>query len=196
MVIAIDGPAGAGKSTVAREVARRLGFRYLDTGAMYRAVTLAALDTGVDMRDPRAVARLAGLAARMTDDPRLRTPLVDARVSLAASHPEVRAALHAAQRSFLEEGDAVAEGRDVGSVVWPQAEVKVWLDADPRERARRRSAEQEAADDEVARALVDRDRRDSQNMLRAPDAHVLDTTQLPVDEVVQCILRLVDEGRP
>jgi cytidylate kinase len=162
---------------------------------MYRAVTLAALDTGVDMHDARAVSRLAGLAARMTDDPRLRTPLVDARVSLAASHPEVRAALHAAQRSFLEDGDAVAEGRDVGSVVWPEAEVKVWLDADPRERARRRSAEQAAADAEVASALVDRDRRDAQNMLRAPEAHVLDTTRLPVDEVVQQIVGLVERAR-
>src|SRR3954465_14478540 len=103
MVIAIDGPAGAGKSTVARAVARRLGYRYLDTGAMYRAITLAALDTGVDVHDARRLAGLAALATRMTDDPRLRAPLVDARVSTAASHPEVRAALHAAQRAFLEE---------------------------------------------------------------------------------------------
>src|SRR5690348_7684126 len=98
MVIAIDGPAGAGKSTVARGVAHRLGYRYLDTGAMYRAVTLAALDTGVDVHDARRLAGLAGLAARMTDDPRLRSPMVDSRVSVAASHPEVRAALQAAQR--------------------------------------------------------------------------------------------------
>src|SRR4051794_37413055 len=131
MVIAIDGPAGAGKSTVAREVARRLGYRYLDTGAMYRAVTLAALELGTELSDARGVAALAGLAATMPQAGRLRTPQVDARVSTAAGHPEVRQALHAAQRAFLAEGDAVAEGRDVGAVVWPEAELKVWLDADP-----------------------------------------------------------------
>src|SRR3954464_4296048 len=134
MVIAIDGPAGAGKSTVARGVARARGYRYLDTGAMYRAVTLAALDTGVDVKDARRLAGLAGLAARMTDDPRLPTPILDSRVSTAAAHAEVRAALHAAQRAFLEEGDAVAEGRDVGAAVWPEAELKVWLGADPHQR--------------------------------------------------------------
>src|SRR4051812_49088963 len=192
MVIAIDGPAGAGKSTVARGVARRLGYRYLDTGAMYRAVTLAALDTGVDVRDARRLAGLAGLAARMTDDPRLRTPVVDSRVSVAASHPEVRAALHAAQRGFLQEGDAVAEGRDVGAAVWPEAELKVWLDADPRERVRRR-AEQQGGDAEVEEALLDRDRADSPNMLRAPDAVILDTTRLSAEQVVDRIVELARE---
>src|SRR4051812_41539344 len=171
MVIAIDGPAGAGKSTGARGVARALGYRYLDTGAMYRAVTLAALDTGVDVHDARHLAGLAGLAARMTDDPRLRSPIVDARVSTAASHPEVRAALHAAQRSFLDEGDAVAEGRDVGAAVWPEAELKVWLDADPRERARRRTRER-GGSGEGGAELARRDRADAPNMLREPDAGI------------------------
>jgi cytidylate kinase len=192
MVIAIDGPAGAGKSTVARGVAHRLGYRYLDTGAMYRAVTLAALDTGVDVHDARRLAGLAGLAARMTDDPRLRSAMVDSRVSVAAGHPEVRAALHAAQRSFLEEGDAVAEGRDVGAAVWPEAELKVWLDADPRERVRRR-AQQQGGGDDVEQALHDRDRADAPNMLRASDAIVLDTTRLDADQVIERIVTLARE---
>jgi cytidylate kinase len=192
MVIAIDGPAGAGKSTVAREVARRLGYRYLDTGAMYRAVTLAALDLGTDLSDARGVAALAGLAATMTQDARLRTPVVDARVSTAAGHPEVRAALHGAQRGFLADGDAVAEGRDVGAVVWPEAELKVWLDADPGERARRREVER-GGGDATARALVERDRKDASNTLRPEGAVVLDTTGLPADEVVERILALARE---
>src|SRR5690349_9856587 len=192
MVIAIDGPAGAGKSTVARGVARALGYRYLDTGAMYRAVTLAALDTGIDVKDARRLAGLAGLAARMTDDPRLRTPMVDTRVSVAAAHPEVRAALHAAQRAFLERGDAVAEGRDVGAVVWPEAELKVWLDADPAERARRRVSEQ-GGGEEVAAALRDRDRRDATQTQRARDAVLVDTTRLDPDAVAERIVALARE---
>src|SRR3954454_13969349 len=189
MVIAIDGPAGAGKSTVARGVARALGYRYLDTGAMYRAVTLAALDTGVDVHDARRLAGLAGLAARMTDDPRLRTPIVDARVSTAASHPEVRAALHAAQRSFLEEGDTVAERRDVGAAVWPEAGLKVWLDAHPHEHVRRRSAER-GGGQEVEQSLIERDRADAPNMLRAPEAVIVDTTRLSADAAIERIVEL------
>jgi cytidylate kinase len=192
MVIAIDGPAGAGKSTVAREVARRLGYRYLDTGAMYRAVTLAALDLGTDVADARGVAELAGLAATMTEDARLRSPQVEARVSTAARHPEVRAALHTAQRAFLAEGDAVAEGRDVGAVVWPEAELKVWLDADARERVRRRQAER-GGGDEAARALVERDRKDATNMHRPDGAVVLDTTTMAAEAVIERIVELARE---
>jgi len=190
VVIAIDGPAGAGKSTVAREVARRLGYRYLDTGAMYRAVALAAMDVGVDVTDAKAVAGLAGLATTMTSDARLRTPLVEARVSTAASHPEVREALRVAQRRFLAEGDAVAEGRDIGAVVWPAAELKVWLDAESGERARRRSAQAGESEARTKRAIEERDRRDAANTLRAPDAVAIDTTGLGPDEVVESILAL------
>ncbi len=182
MVIAIDGPAGSGKSTVAKDVARRLGYRYLDTGAMYRAVTLAALDTGIDLSDPKATAALAGLATTMTGDERLRSPLVDSRVSTVASHAEVRAALHEAQRRFLSEGDTVAEGRDVGAVVWPEAELKVWLDADQAERVRRRLAE---------RGGSPRGRSPSATgatpatRSRPPDSQTLDTTGLTPEEVVE-----------
>jgi cytidylate kinase len=190
MVIAIDGPAGSGKSTVAKDVARRLGFRYLDTGAMYRAVTLAALDTGTDLSDPKATAALAGLATTMTSDERLRSPLVDSRVSIAASHAEVRAALHEAQRRFLSEGDTVAEGRDVGAVVWPEAEVKVWLDADQAERVRRRLAERGGSPEDV----TERDRRDARNTVRPPDSETLDTTGLTPEEVVEQIVRLAREA--
>ena len=131
MVIAIDGPAGAGKSTVSRAVAEALGYRYLDTGAMYRALTLAALRAGVDSANADGLAALADLAVTMTGDRELRTPEVERNVSLVAAHPQVRAALHRAQRAFLEQGDAVGEGRDVGGAVWPGAELKIWLDAAP-----------------------------------------------------------------
>jgi cytidylate kinase len=191
MVIAIDGPAGAGKSTVAREVARRLGYRYLDTGAMYRAVALAALDTGTDLDDARSLAGLGGLATRMTDDPRLRTPTVDARVSQVAGHADVRAAMRDAQRQFLAEGDTVVEGRDIGAVVWPESELKIWLDADADERARRRS--DESGDATAAQALHVRDQRDAQQMLRAEDAVSVDSTELSADAVVDRIIELARE---
>jgi cytidylate kinase len=188
VVIAIDGPAGAGKSTVARAVASALGYRYLDTGAMYRAVTLAALRTGIGSEDGDALADLAGLAATMSDDPDLRSPEVDRCVSLVARHPPLRAALHRAQRAYLAEGDAVAEGRDVGAVVWPEAELKIWLDAAPGERAKRRVREQ--GDAAAAAALAERDQRDSAQTVRAPDAVVIDTTELPTDAVIDRIVSL------
>jgi CMP/dCMP kinase len=176
---------------VARGVARRLGYRYLDTGAMYRAVALAALDTGTDLDDARALAGLGGLATRMTDDPRLRTPAVDARVSQVAGHPDVRAAMREAQRRFLEEGDTVVEGRDIGAVVWPDSELKIWLDADPVERARRRS--DESGDAAAAQALHARDQRDAQQTQRAADAVALDSTELSADQVVARIVELAQE---
>ncbi|HET6171405.1 MAG TPA: (d)CMP kinase [Gaiellales bacterium] len=194
MVIAIDGPAGAGKSTVARAVADRLGFRYLDTGAMYRAVTLAALRAGVDSDDAARLADLADLAATMTADARLRSPEVEQSVSLVARHPQVRQALRRAQRAFLAEGDAVGEGRDVGAVVWPEAELKIWLDAAPQVRAARRVLEQ--GDPGAAAALAERDRRDAAQTVKAPDAVAIDSTDLDLDEVVERIVGLAREPRP
>jgi cytidylate kinase len=188
VVIAIDGPAGAGKSTVARAVASALGYRYLDTGAMYRAVTLAALRTGVDTADADALAGLAGVAATMSDEAELRSPEVDRNVSLVARHRPVREALHGAQRAFLAGGDAVAEGRDVGAIVWPEAELKIWLDAAPGERAKRRVREQ--GDGAAAAALAERDERDSAQTVRAPDAVVIDSTALPSDAVIARIVSL------
>jgi len=192
VVIAIDGPAGAGKSTVARAVATALGYRYLDTGAMYRAVALASLRTGVGTDDPDGLSGLAGLAASMSDDPELRSPQVDRRVSQVARHPSVREALHRAQRAFLAEGDAVAEGRDVGAVVWPEAELKIWLDAAPQIRARRRVEEQ--GDSAAAAALAERDRRDTAQTVRAPDAIVIDSSELDREAVVARIVALAREG--
>jgi CMP/dCMP kinase len=192
VVIAIDGPAGAGKSTVAQKVAVALGYRYLDTGAMYRAVALAALRAGVDTEDAAVLAGLADLAPSLSGDPDLRSPEVERRVSLVARHPEVRHALHLAQRAFLAGGDAVGEGRDVGAVVWPEAELKVWLDAEPAVRARRRVREH--GDSAAAAALVERDQLDAAQTVCAPDAVVIDSTELDSDAVVDRIVALAREA--
>jgi CMP/dCMP kinase len=194
VVIAIDGPAGAGKSTVARRVAEALGYRYLDTGAMYRAVALAAIRNGVASDDAEALAGLAGLAATLTGDGELRSPEVEVRVSVVAQHPAVREALHVAQRAFLAAGDAVAEGRDVGAVVWPEAELKIWLDADPAVRAQRRV--QELADASAATALAERDRRDAAQTVRAADAVCVDSTEIATEAVVARIVALARGERP
>jgi cytidylate kinase len=192
VVIAIDGPAGAGKSTVARAVADALCYRYLDTGAMYRAVTLAALRAGVDSDDAAGLAALAGRAATMTDDPELRSGEVEQHVSLVAHHLPVRQALHGAQRAYLVAGDVVAEGRDVGGVVWPEAELKIWLDAEPQVRARRRV--EELGNAAAAAALAERDERDAAQTVRAPDAVVIDSTALDLDAVIDRIVALAREG--
>jgi cytidylate kinase len=193
VVIAIDGPAGAGKSTVARAVADELGYRYLDTGAMYRAVTLAALRAGVESDDPAGLAALAERAASMTGDPELRSPEVERNVSLVASHRQVREALHGAQRAFLARGDAVGEGRDVGAVVWPEAELKIWLDAEPLVRARRRV--EELGDASAAAALADRDERDAAQTVHARDAVAIDSTDLDLDAVIARIVELARKRR-
>ena len=154
MIVAIDGPAGSGKSTIAKEIARQLGFNKLDTGAMYRAVTFAALDRGIDLDNEAAIDALAeqieirftngtGEDTRLTIDGQdasaaIRTPQVDANVSKVSAYPGVRAAMLIHQRRAAEDRDIVAEGRDIGTVVFPNAQVKVFLTADPRERARRR----------------------------------------------------------
>jgi CMP/dCMP kinase len=198
-VVAIDGPAGAGKSTVARAVARELGFTYLDTGAMYRCVGLAAARAG---RPPGEVA--AGLDIRVGDRVTLagedvtdaiRTPEASDAASRAAADPAVRAALVARQRELMASGDWVAEGRDIATVVAPDAQVKVFLTASPEERARRRAADLGADPEAVLTDLRARDERDTghgRTTLAAGDGVVeLDTTGLALAEVVSRIAALV-----
>jgi cytidylate kinase len=198
-VVAIDGPAGAGKSTVAREAARVLGFTYLDSGAMYRSVALAALRRHTD---PAAVA--PELRIEVGDRVRLdgedvteaiRTPEVSEAASKAAAEPAVREAMVAQQRRLLTRGDWVVEGRDIGSVVAPEAEVKVFLTADPRERAARRAAELGVDAETILAEQTIRDQRDEareHSPLRpAPGAVMLDTTRLSVSDAVGRIVELV-----
>lgn len=191
MIVAIDGPAGAGKSTVARATARALGYQYLDTGAMYRAAGLAADPVQADIRLADGRVFLDG--RDVTDA--IRTPRASEGASVVAARPEVRAALVAKQRAILTGGgDWVAEGRDIGTVVAPEAEVKVFLTADPRERARRRAAELGLDADTVLRDQALRDERDRTRtdspLVAAPDSVQLDTTDLSVDEVVARIAEL------
>jgi cytidylate kinase len=202
VIVAIDGPAGAGKSTVARAVADRLGFTYLDTGAMYRAVALAAERLGAD---PGEIA--ASLLIELDDGVRLggedvseaiRTQEISEAASRAAADPRVREAMVAEQRRLTREGDWVAEGRDIGTAVAPAAEVKVFLTAAPQERARRRAAQLGL---DVAAVLADQRERDARDAARehsplaaAPDAVELDTTGLSLDEVVDRIVALTGGG--
>ncbi len=200
MLVAIDGPAGAGKSTVARAVARGLGFTYLDSGAMYRCVGLLSLAAPAE--EPSTLARAARveLGERVLLDGRdvseeIRTPEVSEAASRIAADPEVREALVAKQRELIATGDWVAEGRDIGTVVAPEAELKVFLTAEPRERARRRASELGGAHPETVLAEQTlRDERDStreHSPLRpAPGAVTLDTTGLGVDDVVERIVSL------
>ena len=202
MVIAIDGPAGAGKSTVARAAAERLGFTYLDTGAMYRAVAWRSRDDG----DAAAIARAARLelGERVTLDgedvtERIREPWVSEAASRVSSDPAVREALDAQQRRMLADGDWVAEGRDIGTVVAPDAAVKVFLTADPQERARRRAAELGTDVEVVLREQAMRDERDRSRaaspLAPAPDAVPVDTTGLTFDQVVDQIVTLAVEAK-
>jgi CMP/dCMP kinase len=204
VIVAIDGPAGAGKSTVARRLASRLGFRYLDTGAMYRALTWLALDRGTSLEDGPALAALAERNAVTFDaagdvaiggrdvTEAIRGARIDRIVSTVARHPEVRAVMRERQRELAEEGDAVIEGRDIGSVVAPDAEVKVYLVAEPDVRARRRLSERpEIGADALATDLRLRDQRDASRMQPAPDATTIDTTDLDIADVVAHIEALV-----
>jgi cytidylate kinase len=194
VVIAIDGPAGAGKSTVAKALARELGFTYLDSGAMYRAVALQTMRNG---GSPAEHAR--NLDVELTHSPEIRAPEVSEAASRVATDPAVRTALVEKQHELLEDGDWVAEGRDIGTVVAPEAAIKVFLTADPVERARRRAEELGADPDVVLRDQTLRDEQDrsrEHSPLRpAPGAIEVDTTGRSVDEVVQNIAALVREAR-
>ena len=224
MIVAIDGPAGSGKSTIAKEIARQLGFNKLDTGAMYRAVTFAALDRGIDLDDEAAIDALAeqieirftngtGEDTRLTIDGQdasaaIRTPQVDANVSKVSAYPGVRAAMLIHQRRAAEDRDIVAEGRDIGTVVFPNAQVKVFLTADPRERARRRvlqrlgdtQLDQTEIDALVEKTLADIERRDDLDSHRAvaplraaADAYHIDSSSQSIEAVCDTICALVKQ---
>ena len=209
MIVAIDGLAGAGKSTVARRVSERLGFRYLDTGAMYRALTWLAMQRGVPLDKGERLAELAALNP-VTFDERgrvfiagtdvtasIRESRIDRLVPVVARHPPVRRVMRVRQRELAESGDAVIEGRDIGTVVVPDADVKVYLVADTATRARRRMAERPGIGaDALATDLRLRDESDAAQMRPAPDAETIDTTELHVDDVVARIEELVRARQP
>ena len=209
MIVAIDGPAGAGKSTVARRLAERLGFRYLDTGAMYRALTWLAMNRGVPLGEGARLAELAEQhpveldgAGRVLIDggdvtAAIRQARIDRVVPVVARHPEVRRVMRERQQELAEQGNAVIEGRDIGTVIAPDAEVKVYLVADTEVRARRRLAERpEIGADALATDLRLRDESDAARMRPAADAEVIDTTDLDVDDVVSHLEQLVRERSP
>ncbi|HEY6636882.1 MAG TPA: (d)CMP kinase [Solirubrobacterales bacterium] len=207
-MIAIDGPAGAGKSTVARAVAKALGFTYLDSGAMYRAVALAALDRGIDPDDGEGLGELAwdldidfeGNGIRLGGKPvegRIRSPAVTVAASRVSVHPQVRRAMVKRQRELIAAGNYVAEGRDIGTVVSPDSPLKVFLTANEEERARRRAAETGESVSRVQEAIRDRDRRDRERadspLLAARESIDIDTTDLTPDQVVERIVALARE---
>lgn len=208
MIVAIDGPAGAGKSTVARRLAERLGFRYVDTGAMYRAVTWLAMARGIPLGEGERLAALADQFPVSLDGGRvsiagmdvttsIRQQRVDRLVPVVARHPAVREVMRVRQRELTLAGDAVVEGRDIGTVVAPDAAVKVYLVADREERARRRVSERPGIGaDALATDMRVRDESDAVRMRPAGDAEVIDTTNVEVEEVVGRIEGLVRARQP
>jgi CMP/dCMP kinase len=206
VIVAIDGPAGAGKSSVARALARRLGFRYLDTGAMYRALTWLAEQNRIELDDVPALVALAHehpvefgdggsvFIAGHDVTTAIRSPVIDSTVPTVARHEEVREVMRDRQRQLGEQGDSVIEGRDIGEIVAPHAELKIWLYADPAVRAERRHAERDGIEVEVlADEMRRRDERDAGNTHRADDAIDVDTSELTLEEVVDRIEALVQE---
>jgi cytidylate kinase len=213
IIVAIDGPAGAGKSTIAKRVAEKLGYVYINTGAMYRAVALWALRLGTDLTDMHRLEQLAK-EARIELPPgenrillngqdvtdAVREPQVSAAASKVSAVPSVRRALLGLQRSMAEENSVVMEGRDIGSVVFPSAQVKIFLDADSQERARRRANELQHTGEtvnpaDVADEMKARDERDRQRaespLVQAPDAQLVDTTGLTLEQVEEAVLKIV-----
>jgi cytidylate kinase len=213
IIVAIDGPAGAGKSTLARRVAAKLGFVYINSGALYRAVALWAVRLAVSTSDMHRLEQLAREAKieLTTGEPRvllndedvteaIREPEIAAAASQVSAVPAVRRALLSVQRAMAEKNSVVMEGRDIGSVVFPHAQVKIFLDADPQERARRRALELQNAGssanvESVAGEMQQRDQRDRTRseapLVQAPDADLVDTTGLSLEEVEEVILRLI-----
>jgi CMP/dCMP kinase len=206
LIIAIDGPAGAGKSTIARSLARRLGATYIDTGAMYRAVALWALRAGIGLDDMHKLEQLAraariefdGDAVRLNGEDvteEIRHPEVTDAASKASMVPGVRRAMREEQRRIGAECSVVMEGRDIGTVVFPEAQVKIYLDADPHVRAGRRAQETGAEIGRVEREITERDTRDRSRpeapLMQAPDAEYIDSSRLTPDQVEEAILKII-----